>query len=147
MTECAFTVTAEETYTILLRDGAPVEPGWAGSVTATAEAGHSWRLGVTVKANAVWRRGRVFLVCPRCGERSTRLYAPRPDSWLACRRCWGLTYESRQRANYKDSGPSDGENDLLVAESHPTLADAIERASVLRASLTAHGLPPESEID
>ena len=42
---------------------------------------------------------------------------------------------------------SDGENDLLVAESHPTLADAIERASVLRASLTAHGLPPESEID
>jgi hypothetical protein len=32
---------------------------------------------------------------------------------------------------------SDGENDLLVAESHPTLADAIKRASVLRASLTA----------
>jgi hypothetical protein len=29
---------------------------------------------------------------------------------------------------------SDGENDLLVAESDPTLADAIERASVLRAS-------------
>ena len=54
VTECAFTVTAEGIYTILLRDRAPVEPGWTGWITATAGAGHSWRLGVTVTANPVW---------------------------------------------------------------------------------------------
>jgi hypothetical protein len=71
VTESAFTVTAEEIHTILLRDGGPLEPGWTGWVIATAEAGHSWRLGVSVTSNAVWRRGRVFLVCPRCDRWAT----------------------------------------------------------------------------
>jgi hypothetical protein len=35
----------------------------------------------------------------------TRLYFPLPDSPLACRRCWGLTYASRQHRNYTDRGP------------------------------------------
>jgi hypothetical protein len=56
-----------------------------------------------VRQNAVWRRGRVFLRCPRCQRCCTRLYLPLETLWLACRRCWGLTYVSRQLQNYKDS--------------------------------------------
>jgi hypothetical protein len=36
-------------------------------------------------------------------RRRPRLYLPRVDLDLACRRCWGLTYESRSRRNYKDT--------------------------------------------
>jgi hypothetical protein len=28
---------------------------------------------------------------------------PTETSWLACRRCWGLTYASRTLQNYKES--------------------------------------------
>jgi hypothetical protein len=59
--------------------------------------------GWEVRQNAVWRRGRVFLGCPRCGCRCTRVYIPLEDSSPACRRCWGLSYESRQLQNYKNS--------------------------------------------
>src|SRR4051812_24892109 len=31
-----------------------------------------------VRANAVWRRGRLFLICPRFERRATRLYIPAP---------------------------------------------------------------------
>jgi hypothetical protein len=31
------------------------------------------------------------------------LYVPTETAWLACRRCWGLTYQSRTQNNYKDS--------------------------------------------
>ncbi len=37
-------------------------------------------------------------------DRATRLYVPTAASWAACRRCWGLTYQSRTQNNYKDSG-------------------------------------------
>jgi len=59
--------------------------------------------GWEVHRNAVWRRGRVFLVCPSCSRRCTRLYVPVENRALACRSCWGLTYESRTLLNYKDS--------------------------------------------
>jgi hypothetical protein len=58
-----------------------------------------------VRANAVWRCGRLFLRCPCSGHRATRIYLPTANSWPACRCCCGLTYESRQHANYKDAGP------------------------------------------
>jgi hypothetical protein len=44
----------------------------------------------------------VFLKCARCERRCTRLYLPLATSSLACRRCWGLSYTSQQRYNYKD---------------------------------------------
>ena len=44
----------------------------------------------------------VIVSCHQCRRSATRLYLPREDSWLACRRCWGLTYSSRQDRNYKD---------------------------------------------
>jgi hypothetical protein len=45
--------------------------------------------------------GRLFLRCPKCGRLATRIYVPTAETPAACRRCWGLTYESRQERNYK----------------------------------------------
>jgi len=56
-----------------------------------------------IRPNSVWRGGRVFLRCRKCDRRCTGLYLPRADTSLARRRCWGLTYESRSRRNYKDT--------------------------------------------
>jgi hypothetical protein len=102
-TECYAIVTAEDWYTALLADDAArLGPGSHGSGTVTFE-GRQHTARWEVRSNAVWRRGRVFLVCPRCSHRRTRLYLPRADSWLACRTCWGLTYASRTLLNYKES--------------------------------------------
>ena len=38
---------------------------------------------------------------PSCSRPATRIYVPTEDARPACRRCWGLTYESRQERNYK----------------------------------------------
>jgi hypothetical protein len=81
------------------------EDGRAGS-RGTGSVTHGGRRLVfawLVRPNAVWRRGRVFLVCDRCGRRCTRLYAPLATSGLACRSCWGLTYGSQTLYNYKNS--------------------------------------------
>ena len=56
-----------------------------------------------VRQNAVWRHGRAFFRCSRCSRLCTRLYLPLPESSLACRRCFGLTYASRTLSNYKAS--------------------------------------------
>ena len=103
VTECWSTIRAEDVYTALLRhDAAKVRAGVRGSVTNKLE-GRDVTADWEIRQNAVWRRGRVFLECPRCCRRSTRLYLPLEDSWLACRRCLGLTYNSRALLNYKDS--------------------------------------------
>lgn len=102
VTECWAVLRAEELYTSLLMDDASrMRPGARGATTHTVEGRDtaSWE----IRQNAVWRRGRVFLQCPKCDQRCTRLYLPRPDSWPACRRCWGLTYASRTLLNYKES--------------------------------------------
>jgi hypothetical protein len=95
-------VKAEDTYTALLTEFPLLSPGAHGTLSWAVE-GRTHFAGWQVRANAVWRCGRVFLTCPRCGRRCTRLYLPLPESWLACRRCWGLTYSSRTLLNYKDS--------------------------------------------
>jgi hypothetical protein len=105
VTECAHTIKAEDIYTEMLREGLDMKPGLSGRLRVTRQDGVELQFNATVVNNAVWRRGRVFLICPCCSGRCTRLYMPRLDSLLACRQCWGLTYESRQHANYKDSGP------------------------------------------
>ena len=103
VSECWTVLRAEEVYTALLLDDASrVRPGARGSTTYTAE-GREFTASWEVRQNAVWRRGRVFLQCPKCDKRCTRLYLPLRDSWLACRCCWGLTYTSRARQNYKSS--------------------------------------------
>jgi len=95
-------VRAEDVYTALLRDDVTkMRPGARGSVTFTLEkrvVTSDWE----IRQNAVWRRGRVFLECPKCRRRCTRLYLPLTDSWRACRRCWGLTYNSRTLLNLQE---------------------------------------------
>jgi hypothetical protein len=100
VTEC-LVLLAEDLYTRLLADSPrQIWPGQSGQVT--------WRMGErevtaawTIRANSVWRFGRVFFLCPKCGARVARLYLPLPASSIACRTCWGLSYESRQVRNYK----------------------------------------------
>jgi hypothetical protein len=101
--ECSYVLKAEDCYTALLRDDIDrVKPSARGEVTLTV-SGHQLAAGWEIRPNHVWRNGRLFLICPRCLHRCTRLYLPLPTSWLACRKCWGLTYASRTLQNYKDS--------------------------------------------
>lgn len=103
VTECFVVLRAEDLYSVLLTRGdEPVAPGAHGELSFTLkDRSHDVRW--ESRPNAVWRRGRVFLRCAQCSGRCTRLYLPKWDSWLACRRCWGLTYASRTLQNYKTS--------------------------------------------
>jgi hypothetical protein len=106
VTECVAIVLAEEVYTELIRGGSNLQGHAHASGSISLRGGRVHSFDFWLRPNAVWRNGRVFLRCPQCRGRSTRLYVPREDSWLACRRCWGLTYESRQQRNYKHRGPA-----------------------------------------
>jgi hypothetical protein len=100
VTQCWALCTAEAVYTELLRGGIDNRrEGACGSVN-WSPPGRSVTVEWELRANAVWRFGRLFLRCPRCERRATRIYLPTPEAWPACRRCWGLTYESRQLRNY-----------------------------------------------
>ena len=71
---------AEEVYAALLQhDASRVRPGARGMSTYTVE-GREITASWEVRQNAVWRRGRVFLRCPKCDQRCTRLYLPLCDS-------------------------------------------------------------------
>lgn len=107
VTQCLAVLRAEDVYTSLLRDKPDMKAGGHGNLSFTI-AGRSHTAEWELSQNAVWKHGRVFFRCPQCSRRATRLYVPVATSWLACRRCWGLTYSSRQTANYKDSGPLAG---------------------------------------
>lgn len=97
--DCA-TLRAEDVYTDLLRgDPESVRPGLCGLAKWTV-FGRTFSTDWHVRPNAVWRSGRVFLTCPRCDGRVTRVYVPCASAWAACRRCWGLTYGSRSLAHY-----------------------------------------------
>ncbi len=95
--ECLAMLKAESVYTVILQTHpGDIGPGLHGSVAWTVgEATHI--VACLVRPNAVWRHGRVFLTCPKCGGRVTRLYVPTTTASPACRRCWGLTYTSRTR--------------------------------------------------
>lgn len=102
-TQCHAVVRAEDVYTAMLKDHPPPAGAKrAGRATCTLD-GRECSIDWELRPNAVWRHGRMFLRCGRCGERCTRLYLPLPESELACRRCWGLTYGSKTLQNYKDS--------------------------------------------
>lgn len=99
---CAVVHRAELLYDDLVRRGDDFGPGSAGSISFTIR-GRNWTLTFEVAENAVWRRGRLFLRCPACGRRATRLYHPTADCSPRCRRCWGLSYASRSWS-YKAGG-------------------------------------------
>ena len=96
--ECWAILTAEALYTCLLRDDTvDVKPGASGSYTWVLP-GRTLNATWELRQNHVWRFGRLFFTCPACTHRATRLYIPTPDAPLACRKCSGLTYESKQRS-------------------------------------------------
>ena len=88
----------------LLRWGEPLSGGACGRLKWKID-GETHAFHWESRANAVWRHGRVFLRCNGCSRLATRLYLPDPDTFLACRRCWGLTYESQTKRNYKEARP------------------------------------------
>jgi hypothetical protein len=121
--ECWATIRAEEWYSALLKeDPAVVRPGAKGVSTCALANGYQVTASWEVRANAVWRRGRLFLRCPSCGRRCTRLYVPKENAGLACRTCWGLTYDSRTRQNYKDSLYGHGQLATLLGTTQRDLA-------------------------
>ncbi len=102
VTECWAVLNAEDVYTHLLRDDpCRTKPGARGSLRWTLPHEPPLTIAWELRSNAVWRFGRAFLRCPRCDRLSTRVYVPREGTWAACRRCWGLTYESRQQRTYR----------------------------------------------
>lgn len=132
MTQCWAVLRAEDVYTRLLRDDpSKVAPGRRGTLEWTLDDGSrsaSVAIGFELRANAVWRFGRVFLTCPRCRGLATRIYVPTSDAWAACRRWWALTYESR-RENYKSSSRRDA---LWASGTRPgleTVAKQLETGS------------------
>ena len=101
--ECACVLRAEELYARLLKDDRADGPGAEGRVEVSIPAEgrlRHWDLAWHLRPNRVWSRGRLFFRCPRCSCPAARLYAPVTELRPECRRCWGLTYESRARRNY-----------------------------------------------
>jgi hypothetical protein len=100
--EHCVTLRAEIVYHQALCAGEPLRPGSRLIVTWKPDD-CSWQIDAEVVPNAVWRRGRLFLRCLRCGNRATRLYVPLENLQPRCRRCWGLNYAS-QSWSYKATG-------------------------------------------
>jgi hypothetical protein len=97
-------MTAEWVYTALMREGVDkMLSGARGSATWKVRR-RVFSFGWELRPNSVWRFGRLFLRCGRCDRLATRLYVPTKNAWPGCRRCWGLSYESRQQRNYKPTG-------------------------------------------
>lgn len=95
--QCA-SLPAETVYHRMVCSGAAFGPGARQTLTWTPhpkESTSSWSVVAEVSANAVWRRGRLFFRCDRCGNRATRLYVPNIGREPRCRRCWGLSYRSQ----------------------------------------------------
>lgn len=99
------TLAAEMVYEKPICEGRAFGPGWraGGTWKPHKDSERSWEIKMEVLANAVWRRGRLFLRCPHCERRAARLYVPVVNLEPRCRRCWGLSYES-QAWSYKATG-------------------------------------------
>lgn len=104
VSECHVVLKAEAVYELLLADRQPAVPHARGEGLFTLSTGSSYQVGWEIRANHIWRCGRVFLCCPRCGRRATRLYVPCAGASCECRQCWGLTYASRTLTSYKREG-------------------------------------------
>lgn len=100
--EC-LAVTAEDAYDALLRDARrSLHPGSTGELRWVIH-GRAREVAWEVRANRLWRGGRLFLTCAVCARRATRIYRPTPDAPAACRLCWQLSFASQQ-LNYRDGG-------------------------------------------
>jgi hypothetical protein len=113
--QCVAALGAELIYDRWIREGQTIEPGCRvhGTWTPHGPNGPSWPITVEVVANRLWRRGRLFLRCPGCERRATRLYVPVAGFEPRCRRCWGLTYQTRSW-NYKGDSRVIARNTTLI---------------------------------
>jgi hypothetical protein len=94
--EQCVTLRAELVYDQMIRDKETFGPGSRATLTWTPyRSDKPWDIRAEILANSVWRCGRIFLRCPRCERRATRLYVPVVNVEPRCRRCWGLSYESQ----------------------------------------------------
>lgn len=96
-------LAAEMLYHKLLCDGTQLVPGWRSTLTCVVGGATFENIETELRANAVWRRGRLFFQCRNCGHSATRLYIPIEGYEPRCRRCWGLSYQSQSRS-YKPCG-------------------------------------------
>jgi hypothetical protein len=72
VSRCAHLMTAETVYDTALRQGTVLAPGSRLRISWGVE-GRECEAVAEVRSNAVWRHGRLFLRCPRCDRRATRL--------------------------------------------------------------------------
>jgi len=101
--ECCAILTAEAVYTEILRGRmAATRPEDHG----TADFGRAFSCSVRweIRPNAVWRFGRVFLVCPRCDHHVTRVYVPSERSDAAVSVGGSRTAHGRTATSVRD-GP------------------------------------------
>jgi hypothetical protein len=134
VSQCTAVIAAEMVYDNLVCDGQTFGPGWRGTLSwkPHGDVGASWNIKTEVLANAVWRCGRLFLRCRHCDRRATKLYVPTSELEPRCRRCWGLSYESRSW-NYRE--PSGLGQELRLVAYATTLEGRSERR---RAALTRY---------
>jgi hypothetical protein len=136
VTQCWAILSAESLYTGLLRDDwSKARPGACGYFEWTLPGCRSLSINWELRANAVWRFGRLFLRCPRCERLATRIYVPAANLWPACRQCWGLTYESRQRRNYRGNSAYSLAHWLTLSAREDRAAAAAQRYAERRAIL------------
>jgi hypothetical protein len=87
VTESASALTAERVYEQLIREGRTTAPvGFGGRISWTIPSGPMWEIAFERTRNQVWALGRLFLLCPRCQRRATRLYVPSVVARPECRR-------------------------------------------------------------
>src|SRR5262245_7881471 len=103
--ECDSILRAEIAYGQFVCERKKLGPGWRAIIAwrPRTDRSESWDITAEVVSNAVWRRGRLFLRCPHCARRATRLYVPVAGLQPRCRQCWGLNYGS-QSWSYKPIG-------------------------------------------
>jgi hypothetical protein len=107
VSECEGIIRAEAVYDALLMDSHALPAFDARFTLDYTIDGRRLEVSAVRRPNAVWRFGRVFLICPSCRDRRTRLYLPRVTTESAgvvvgCRVCLGLTYRSRSLRVYRD---------------------------------------------
>ena len=67
----------------------------------------------------------LWLLCPACGNRCRKLYAPPGMAKYRCRGCWGLAYASSQEAHHWDRGTIGAMNAEIAVRAGCTLREVV----------------------
>jgi hypothetical protein len=129
VSQCAATLEAEMIYGRLIEEGRAIGPGWHDTLAWQPHGPRrpSWPIKAEVRPNSVWRLSRLFLRCPHCQRRATRVYIPVEGLPPRCRTCWGLSYAS-QAENYKRTA----HGHMPCPAAHSTALERMERRQKAR---------------